>query len=129
MIPKMLILSYEILRLKGEIDKLESNYLLNLSVKRQIGNHSSSALLLFRNPREAMYDPRSAYCIWSYVILLLKREFDKLKYRYLPHPSVKRQNQTYSSSAPLLFRNPRKAICDPKNAYLELGDRAVEKIN
>ena len=60
---------------------------------------------------------------------LLKGEIERLENRYLLIHSANRQNRTHSSSALLLFRNPRKAMYDPKSAYLELRDRAVERRN
>ena len=53
--------SYEIVLLKGEIVWLENRYLPNRSLKRQNRTHILSALLLLRNPQEAMYDPENAY--------------------------------------------------------------------
>ena len=61
MTPKVLIWSYEIVLLKGEIEKLENSYYVNHPENSQNRTHSSSALLLLRNPRKAMYDPESAY--------------------------------------------------------------------
>ena len=66
---------------------------------------------------------------WSYEIVLLKGEIERLENRYLLNRSVNKQNRTYSSSALLLLRNPRKAMYDPESAYLELRDRAVERRN
>ena len=63
--------------------------------------------------------------VWSYEIVLLKEEIEKLENRYLPKRSGNRQNRTHSLSALLLLRNPRKAMHDPESAYLELRDRAV----
>ena len=67
--------------------------------------------------------------IWSYEIVLLKGEIERLENRYLPNRSLNRQNWTHSLSALLLLRNPRKAMHDPESAYLELRDRAVERKN
>ena len=67
--------------------------------------------------------------IWSYEIVLLKEEIERLFNRYLLNRSVNRQNRTRSSSALLLFRNPRKAMYELESAYLELRDRAVERRN
>ena len=67
--------------------------------------------------------------IWSYEIVLLKGEIERLENRYLPNRSLNRQNWTHSLSALLLLRNPRKAMHDPESAYLELRDRAVERRN
>ena len=67
--------------------------------------------------------------IWSYEIVLLKREIERLENRYLPNLSVNRQNRTQILSALLLLHNPRKAMYAPESAYLELRDRAVEKKN
>ena len=58
---KVLIWSYEIVRCKEEFERLENKYLPNRSMNRENRTHSSSALLLLRNPRKAMYDPESAY--------------------------------------------------------------------
>ena len=66
--------------------------------------------------------------IWSYEIVLLKREIERLENRYLPNGSVNRQNRTHILSALLLVRNPRKAMYDPESAYLELRDRAVDQM-
>ena len=59
--------------------------------------------------------------------VLLKREIERLENRYLLICSVNRQNRTHSSSALLLLRNSPKSLYDPKGAYLELRDRAVER--
>ena len=58
---KVFISSYEIVLLKGEIERPENRYLPNRSVNRPNWTCSYSALLLLRNPRKAMYDPESAY--------------------------------------------------------------------
>ena len=65
--------------------------------------------------------------IWSYEIVLLKGEIEKLENRYLPNRSVNRQNRTHILSALLLLRNPRKTMYAQESAYLELPDRAVER--
>ena len=57
--------------------------------------------------------------IWSYEILLLKEEIERLENRYLPNRSVNRQNLIHILSALLLLRIPREATYDPESAYLE----------
>ena len=61
MTPKVLIWIGEFVLLKREIERLENRYLPKRSGNRQNRTHIISALLLLRNPREAMYDPESAY--------------------------------------------------------------------
>ena len=75
-----------------------------------------------------MYDPKILkVLIWSYEIVLLKEELERLENRYLLNRSVNRQNRTRSSSALLLLRDPRKVMYDPESASVELRDRAVER--
>ena len=63
--------------------------------------------------------------IWSYEIMLLKGDIERLENKYLPNRSVNRQNRTHTSSALLLLRKPRNSMYDPESAYLELRGRAV----
>ena len=75
-----------------------------------------------------MYDPKILkVLIWSYEIVLLKEELERLENRYLLNRSVNRQNRTRSSSALLLLSDPRKVMYDPESASVELRDRAVER--
>ena len=46
--------------------------------------------------------------IWSYEIVLLKEEIERLENKYVLNRSVNRENRTHSSSALLQLRKPGK---------------------
>ena len=112
--PKVLLGGYGILLLSILDEYGGLVYLLKaFFANRDFRGQSCSALLIFRNPRKAMFDPKSAsrgvtgsYCwVWVWGIGVFAKTF-----------FLNRDLRSRSCSALLIFRNPRTAMFGPESA-------------